>query len=149
MGFENFGKHGFVSHAKVAPIVDYLKKGELEGTKCQECNTLYFPPRADCPKCKSTKFDWVPLKQDCKLITFTELFFAPPEFQKETPYLLGLAELEDGPRVFAPFDSNIGREFLKIGALLALRPATDGNGIFYQLEKRETESIQKTATAKI
>jgi len=107
MGFEKFGKHGYVSQAKVAPIVDYLKKGELAGTKCLECGALYFPPKADCPKCRSTKFDWVPLNENCKLITFTEVFFAPPEFQKETPYLLGLAELEEGPRVFAPIDSRI------------------------------------------
>lgn len=143
MGFEKFGKHGYVSHAKVAPIVDYLKKGELAGTKCLECDSLYFPPKADCPKCRSTKFDWVPLNENCKLITFTEVFFAPPEFQKETPYLLGLAELEEGPRVFAPIDSRIARDYLKPGALLALHPSTNENGAFYQLEKREQNYLRK------
>jgi uncharacterized OB-fold protein len=137
MGFEKFGKHGYVSQAKVAPLVDYLKKGELAGAKCLKCGSLYFPPKADCPKCRSTKFEWVPLNQNCKLITFTEVFFAPPEFQKETPYFLGLAELEEGPRVFAPIDRNISREVLMPGALLALRPATNEDRAFYQLEKRE------------
>src|SRR3989442_6588512 len=82
MGFEKFGKHAYVSHAKVAPIVDYLKKGELAGTKCLECDSLYFPPKVDCPKCISTKLDWVPLNENCKLITFTEMVFAPPELHK-------------------------------------------------------------------
>ncbi len=143
MGFEKFGKHGYVSQAKIAPIVDYLKKGELAGTKCLECGSLYFPPKADCPKCRSTKFDWLPLKQNCKLVTFTEVFFAPPDFQKETPYLLGLAELEEGPRVFAPIDPSIRRKYLMIGALLALRPATSEDGAFYRLEKRERDLLRK------
>ena len=146
MGFEKFGKHGYVSQAKVAPIVDYLKKGELAGTKCLECGSLHFPPRADCPKCRSTKSDWVSLNQNCKLITFTEVFFAPPEFQKETPYLLGLAELEEGPRVFAPIDHGIDRKYLKPGALLWLRPVANENWAFYQLEKREQNLLRKQQT---
>ena len=143
MGFEMFGKHGYVSQAKVAPIVDYLKKGELAGTKCLECGALYFPPKADCPKCRSTKFDWVPLDQNCKLITFTEVFFAPPEFQKDTPYLLGLAELEKGPRVFAPIDQGFDRQYLKPGALLELHPVTNENRAFYRLEKRKKNILRK------
>lgn len=143
MGFEEFGKHWYVSQAKVALIVDFLKKGKLAGTKCLECGSLYFPPKADCPKCRGTKFDWVLLNQNCKLITFTEVFFAPPEFQKETPYLLGLAELEEGPRVFAPIDAGINRQYLKPSALLGLRPVANENGAFYQLEKREQNLLRK------
>ncbi|HZD12332.1 MAG TPA: Zn-ribbon domain-containing OB-fold protein [Candidatus Binatus sp.] len=137
MGFEEFGEHGYVSQAKVTPILDYLKKGQLAATKCQSCNSLYFPPRMDCPKCRGTKFDWVQLNPDCKLITFTEVFFAPPDFQAKTPYLLGLAELTDGPRVFAPIDGSIDRKLLKPGALLTLRPKRTEKNASYLLEKRK------------
>jgi len=71
------------------------------------------------------------------------VFFAPPEFQKDTPYLLGLAELEEGPRVFAPIDQGIDRQYLKPGALLGLHPLTNENGAFYQLEKRKQNLLRK------
>src|SRR2546430_11336554 len=77
------------------------------GTRCKECDTLYFPPRADCPKCRGSEIAWVPIDGKGKLITFTEVYFAPPAFQDATPYLLGLAELDDGLRVFAPISSEV------------------------------------------
>ncbi len=80
--------------------------------------------------------DWVPLDGNCTLVTFTEVHFAPPQFQQETPYLLGLAELEEGPRVFAPIDKFIKRAALKLGMPMVLRVVKrSGDGLYYQLEK--------------
>ena len=80
--------------------------------------------------------EWVPLGGACKLVTHTEVHFAPPQFQGEAPYLLGLAELKEGPRVFAPINSKIDRRSLKPGVLLTLRVVRrDGNGLFYELDR--------------
>ena len=80
--------------------------------------------------------DWVRLDGSCTLITFTEVHFAPPQFQAEVPYLLGLAELKEGPRVFAPVDSNISRPTLRPGMHMVLRVVKrSGDGVYYQLQK--------------
>ena len=79
--------------------------------------------------------DWVPLNGRCALITFTEVHFAPPQFQQETPYLLGLAELEEGPRVFAPIDQSIDRTAMKQGVLMILRVKRAGEGVYYELQR--------------
>jgi len=97
----------------------------------------------DCLNCRESNVEWIPIDGRGKLVTFTEVHLAPPAFQQETPYLLGLAELEEGPRVFAPIDSRIARDYLKPGALLALHPSTNENGAFYQLEKREQNYLRK------
>ena len=134
MGFEKFGPVGYVSQAKVIPMISYLEKGQIVATRCKECGTLYFPPRADCPECRGSGVDWVPIDGNAKLVTFTEVYFAPPAFQQGTPYLLGVAELADGLRVFAPISSGIDRRELKPGTSLVLRPKKAGESVYYQLE---------------
>jgi uncharacterized protein len=136
MGFEKFGRFGYVSQTKIAPLVSYLEKNQIMATQCKECGTLCFPPRADCPKCRGSNIAWVPIEGKGKLVTFTEVYFAPPAFQDSTPYLLGLAELEVGMRVFAPISNEVDRKDLKPGLELILRPKQAGEGVFYQLESR-------------
>jgi uncharacterized protein len=137
LGFEKFGRFGYVSQTKIAPLVSYLEKNEIMATRCNKCGTLYFPPRADCVKCRGSEFTWIPIEGKGKLITFTEVYFAPPAFQDSTPYLLGLAELESGLRVFAPISGQIDRKNLKPGLDLVLRPKKAGEGVYYALESSQ------------
>jgi uncharacterized protein len=133
MGFEKFGRSGYVSQTKIASLVSYLEKNEIMATRCKECGTVYFPPRADCVKCRGSEFTWIPIEGKGKLVTFTEVYFAPPAFQDSTPYLLGLAELESGLRVFAPISNQLDRKNLKPGLDLVLRPKLAGEGVYYEL----------------
>ena len=136
MGFEKFGRFGYVSETKIVPIVSYLEKNQIMATRCKECGTLYFPPRADCLKCRASDIAWVPIEGKGRLVTFTEVYFAPPAFQNATPYLLGLAELDAGLRVFAPISSEVERKELKPGLELVLKPKQAGQGVYYQLESQ-------------
>ncbi len=135
MGFEKFGQVGYVSQTKVASMISYLEKGQIVATRCKTCGAVYFPPRTDCPECRGSSVDWVPIDGNTKLVTFTEVYFAPPAFQQRTPYLLGVAELADSLRVFAPISSEIDRKELKPGTSLILRPKKAGESVYYQLER--------------
>lgn len=136
MGFEKFGKFHYISQAKVAPLVSFLEKGQLSTTRCKNCGRTYFPPRADCPNCRNrSDIEWILIDGDGKLVTFTEVYFAPPAFQAETPYLLGVSELDNGLRVFAPISREIRRDELKPGARLVLRPKASGEGVAYELQR--------------
>ncbi len=134
MGFEKFGKSGYVSQTKILALLSFLEKDQIPATRCTECKTLSFPPRADCPNCRSSKIQWVPMDGSCRLVTFTEVHFAPPAFQSDTPYSLGVAELNNGLRVFAPISRELERRMLKPGIKLVLKPVRAGGGLFYQLE---------------
>jgi uncharacterized OB-fold protein len=69
------------------------------------------------------------------LVTFTQVFFAPPAFQPETPYLLGLAELTNGLRVFAPISPTVDKKQLKPGVELNLKVAKGSrDNLYYWLE---------------
>jgi uncharacterized OB-fold protein len=69
------------------------------------------------------------------LITFTQVFFAPSPFQQEIPYLLGLAELTNSLRVFAPISPAVDKEHLKPGVELNLKVAKGSrDNLYYWLE---------------
>ena len=49
-------------------------------------------------------------------------------FQEQAPYLLGLAELTEGPKVFAWIDKTVPEDIIRIGMKLKLNPAKLSNG---------------------
>ena len=128
MGFEKFGWVSFASETKISKFVEYLKAGKIYGTKCLECGLIQFPPRAYCRQCLSSNFEWASLSGNCTLITFTKVNAAPESFKELAPYLLGLAEFSEGPKVFAWIDRIIPEENLTVGTKLKLEPSKLKNG---------------------
>ena len=91
----------------------------LEASKCTKCGKVTFPPRLVCPKCKTKKFKTVNLRSEGKLLTYTVIRVAADKFSKETPFPVGIVELNDGVRVTAQIaDAEIDE--LKIGQKVKL-----------------------------
>ena len=88
----------------------------LEAGRCASCGEVSFPPRPVCPKCKGKKFEMVKLSDEGKLLTFTVIRVGSEKFSKETPYAVGIIELNDGVKVTAqiadaePDDLKIGQK---------------------------------------
>ena len=136
MGFEKFGWVSYTSETRVAKFVEYLHDGRIYGTKCKECEALQFPPRAHCIRCLSDRFEWSALSGNCTLITYTKVDAAPAAFKEQAPYLLGLAQLSEGPKVFAWIDKKIPEDQITIGMKLQLKASKLSNGNFaYTLTK--------------
>ena len=136
MSLEKFGKVNFVGEAKIHDFMRFLEDGKIAGTRCKKCKKLYFPPRADCESCLSTEMEWVTLSDKCKLITYTNVHFAPPRFRYDCPYLIALAQFEKGLRVFAPLSKKIKEDEIKIGMDLKLTVTKlIGDRIIYELRK--------------
>jgi len=128
MGFEKFGLVSYASQTKVSGFIGYLEMGKIFGTKCLDCGHLEFPPRAYCSQCLSGRWEWTQLSGECKLVTYTKVEAAPSAFKEEAPYLLGLAEFSEGPKVFAWVDATIPESDLKPGLALRLEPRKLSNG---------------------
>ena len=77
-----------------------LEAGELASTFCPSCDRHVFPPRERCPGC-ADPLDWRALSGKGKVYAFTQqergLRFTKPD-------VVGIAELEEGIRVFGVFD---------------------------------------------
>ncbi len=87
----------------------------LEGSCCEKCNTNYFPTRKLCPVCRR-KGKIMPKRfsGNGKIYSFTEITVGPPGFELETPYVLAIIELEEGPKLTAQV-VGVGERDVKIG----------------------------------
>ncbi len=86
----------------------------LEAGRCKKCDAIYFPPRQYCSECKSKEFETVNLSDTGKLLTYTIIRTAPSNFSKETPYAVGIVELNDGVKLTTQIaDADLNN--LKIG----------------------------------
>lgn len=135
MSFGRFGKVSYVAETKLQDFMKYLEQGKIMASKCKNCNRIYFPPRADCD-CMSGEIEWIELNGNCRLITYTVVHFAPASFRYDVPYVLAVAQFEEGPTVFAPLSKSVKQEEIKIGMQLKLVPMKlEGDKIVYELRK--------------
>jgi uncharacterized OB-fold protein len=87
----------------------------LEAAKCKKCGAISFPPRLICPACKGREFGPIILADKGKVITYTIIRVAPQPFVDQSPYAVGIVELDDGVRLTGQIvDCNF--EDLKTGA---------------------------------
>ena len=91
--FAKFGTVSFTATTKVNDFIDYLEKGQVAGTVCTTCGAKFFPPRAHCHKClEGAKIKWFELKGTGRLISFSELKYAPTGFGDDLPYCIAVLD---------------------------------------------------------
>jgi uncharacterized OB-fold protein len=102
---------------------------KLTGGKCRKCGKIHVPPRPLCDKCLSMEFEWVELPQVGKLLTYTVIHVAPPQFQSMVPYAVGIVQMENGVKL-PGIIKNTPLEKIRIGMLLKMEfeetPQTQG-----------------------
>ena len=136
MGFEQFGIISFTGSTKTEQFVEFLKNNELKGTVCKDCGAKYFPPRSDCAACLSDQMDWFTISGEGTLISFTKAMFAPAGFEKDVPYMLGVAEFQDKIKVFGRIDSTLPDDVVKPGMKVKVRTVDLGSDrLSYELTK--------------
>ncbi|KXA95694.1 transcriptional regulator [candidate division MSBL1 archaeon SCGC-AAA259E19] len=87
----------------------------LIGVKCKSCDSIYFPPRSICPKCRRTgELEPYKLNGEGEIVSYTKVMVPPEGFEDETPYILAIIELEEGPRITAQI-TDVSPDEVKIG----------------------------------
>jgi len=87
----------------------------LEGTKCSSCGMAYMPPRNICPNCRRES-DIVDYKfrGEGILKSYTIVRKSTDDYGDKTPYVIGIIELEEGPRLTSQI-VNCNPENVEIG----------------------------------
>lgn len=112
--FKRFGTVSFTSVTKVNDFVDYLEKGKVMGTHCKDCGQVFFPPRADCYKCLSSNIEWFEVKGKGRLISYSQLKYAPVGFDDDLPY--SIAVLDYGEyKVFGRIADDVKDDQISMG----------------------------------
>ena len=86
----------------------------LEAERCASCGMEFFPPRLVCQGCGGRKFLPVKLGDTGKLLTYTVIRVGPSEFCEQTPYAMGIVELEGGVRMTAQI-ADVDFDDLEVG----------------------------------
>lgn len=72
----------------------------LELQRCRDCSRFWFPPANRCAHCLSDSWTWTPVSGRGQLVTFTIMRRAyHPGFAEDVPYVVGVIELDEGPRL--------------------------------------------------
>jgi uncharacterized OB-fold protein len=91
----------------------------LEAGKCKGCGNVSFPPRLVCPECGKEEFETVNISDEGILQTFTIIRVASETFSIQTPYAVGIVELNDGVKVTTQI-ADVNFDELKIGQKIKL-----------------------------
>ena len=97
----------------------FLAQGKLMAGKCLKCGKIHLPPRPLCDNCFSQEFEWMEVSGKGKLLTYTVIHIAPPQFQAMAPYAVGIVQLENGLKIPGMI-SGVAHEQLKIGMKLTI-----------------------------
>jgi uncharacterized OB-fold protein len=97
----------------------FLTQRKLMAGKCTRCGKIHLPPRPLCDNCFSQQFEWTEVSGKGKLLTYTVIHIAPPQFQAMTPYAVGIVQLENGAKIPGMITA-IPHEQLRIGMDLTI-----------------------------
>lgn len=83
------------------PFWQAAKQHRLLIQRCQDCGHRYFYPRPLCPECLSRRVEWMETTGKGSLHTFVINHLPPRNFPVQTAYVVGIVELDEGPRMLS------------------------------------------------
>ena len=92
----------------------FCTEKKLMGVRCAKCEKVTVPPRPICAYCGNTDLGWVELPGRGRLVTYTVIHVAPPQFEALAPYAIGIVEFAGGMRLPGMM-KNVKLDGLKIG----------------------------------
>lgn len=132
--FSKFGTVSFTAVTKVNDFIGYLEEGKVAGTRCAKCGRKFFPPRADCFACPGEPVEWFEVQGAGKLMTFSELMYAPIGFGEDLPYAIAVLDYGDF-KVFGRI-GDVPFEEVQIGMEMVTRVnQLPGGNLNYVFEK--------------
>ncbi|MGQ9722346.1 MAG: Zn-ribbon domain-containing OB-fold protein [Candidatus Jordarchaeum sp.] len=77
------------------------QKYRLEGAICRNCNFSFISPRTVCPSCGSRELSSQIFPQRGKVISYTNIWKPPYDFETYAPYPVALIELLNGIKIIS------------------------------------------------
>lgn len=113
----------------------FLSQDQFRASRCKGCQNIYLPVRAICPDCGQSHMEWIDLCGKGKLAAYTSVYIGPSfmnelGYGRDKPYLTGIVELEEGPKISARllgFDPENPSK-IKIGTAVELSIIKIGEG---------------------
>ena len=83
-------------------------EGRFELQTCEDCATVFYPPRDACPKCLSDRVPFKPVDNRGTLLAETTIRTSTdPYFRERTPWRVGLSKLDAGPVILSHIHGDV------------------------------------------
>lgn len=103
------------------PYWNAAREGRLLIKRCADCGKAHHYPRELCPHCHSDRVTWEQASGKGTVYTYTVARRpAGPAFKADTPYVVALVELAEGPRMMTNLVS-VDLERVRIGLPVQVR----------------------------
>ncbi|MDH5816300.1 MAG: Zn-ribbon domain-containing OB-fold protein [Candidatus Nezhaarchaeota archaeon] len=77
----------------------YIAEGKLMGVKCKRCGRIMVPPKPLCENCMAKDLEWIQLKGEGEIDSFTIIHVPPAPFSSIAPYAVAVVRLDEGPKI--------------------------------------------------
>jgi len=77
------------------------KEHRLLVQRCRDCQQYYFYPRPLCVHCLSRNVEWRQVSGRGRVHTFVINHRPPRNYPLPAPYVIGIVELDEGPRMLS------------------------------------------------
>ena len=88
---------------------------KILGTRCPECDLVFFPPRSICGRCLSWLDEWKELGHQGELMTYTVVNYSSPAHPIDPPFAYGIIKLDGADTCVAHLLGEVDLERIKIG----------------------------------
>lgn len=99
----------------VSLFLSNLKEKKILYSECSSCKHKNIPPLPQCPSCNSTTMHLLEASNYGTIQTYTIIHYSSTQFEKETPFAVGIVEFPEGIRIMGRIAYDNPEE-LKIGA---------------------------------
>lgn len=81
------------------PFWESVNSERLSVQRCLQCSRYHHPPVEFCRECSSTELDFEPVSGRGRIVGYSETASGTrhPYFAEQTPYLIGIVELDEQP----------------------------------------------------
>ncbi len=105
-----------------------FKQGKLLGLKCKSCGAVFSPPSMVCRECGSEDVEVTEVNDEGVIDTYTVIHVAPLGYEKEVPYIVARAKMNEG-FIMVGRVIDIPPEEVTIGAKIKVGYAERPNGV--------------------
>jgi uncharacterized OB-fold protein len=92
------------------------KERRILGLRCPSCRTVYMPPRGTCGRCFCEMDDWVELRPEGEVTSYTVVHYEEPGLQPmKPPFAYALIKLDGADTAFIHLLGEVDPAAIRIG----------------------------------
>ena len=107
---------------------------KILGTRCDQCEWVFLPPRKTCPTCFTENREWVEVSDIGVLQAFTVARRQLASLSKKVPVCFGLIKLEGADTALLHYLGEVDPDEIKIGMRVKARFAEERQGLITDID---------------